>query len=89
MKREFAIHVRKRADKLVRGKWTYYEERREVRVLARAEGYAMVRIKGCATFAVPEKELQPMSAALESPSPGIEPSNEGSGSQASRSPDQL
>jgi hypothetical protein len=31
-----------------------------VRVMVRAEGYAMVRLKGCAPFVVPEKELRPI-----------------------------
>lgn len=32
----------------------------EVRVMVRAEGYAMVRRRGCAPFVVAEKELQPL-----------------------------
>lgn len=32
----------------------------EVRVMARAEGYAMVRHKGAVPFAVPEEKLSPI-----------------------------
>jgi hypothetical protein len=32
----------------------------EVRVLARSEGYAMVRRKGCMPFVVAEKKLTPL-----------------------------
>jgi hypothetical protein len=32
----------------------------QVRVMARAEGYAMVRLKGNSPFVVPEKELHPI-----------------------------
>ena len=35
----------------------HWREAGEVRVMARAEGYAMVRRKGCMPFAVSEKDL--------------------------------
>lgn len=57
-KREFAIHQ----DFTIcveGGKFVDKHREREVRVLARAEGWAMVRIKGGSTFAVPEKQLRP------------------------------
>ena len=42
------------------GKWVYEGEVSTVRVMARAEGYAMVRHKGCVPFVVSEKDLHPM-----------------------------
>lgn len=42
------------------GKWEYQDREREVRVMARAEGYAMVRLKGCMPYVAPEKELHPL-----------------------------
>lgn len=38
-----------------------------VRVMARGEGYAMVRRKGCAPFIVPEKELKQNAPAVKRP----------------------
>tara|TARA_R110000744_G_scaffold300691_1_gene409826 strand:+ start:52 stop:216 length:165 start_codon:yes stop_codon:yes gene_type:complete len=37
----------------------HWDEAGEVRVMARADGYAMVRRKGCMPFAVSEKDLSP------------------------------
>ena len=43
---------------IVNGKYQRETRPEEVRVMARAEGYALVRKKGCMPFAVREKELQ-------------------------------
>jgi hypothetical protein len=60
MKREFAVY--RRVDlEVVNGKWADRSTDVEVRVMARAEGYAMVRNKGCMPFVVSEKHLQPPS----------------------------
>lgn len=40
------------------GKWVTEIQRRDVRVLAVAEGYAMVRLKGAAPYVAPLKQLQ-------------------------------
>lgn len=40
------------------GKFVSRIAQEAVRVMARAEGYAMVRRKGCAPFVVSEKELE-------------------------------
>ena len=57
-KKEMA-QLRRKRSAVVDGRWKLVEEVSEVRVLARAEGYAMVRFKGCAPFVVQEKELSP------------------------------
>lgn len=44
---------------VVNGKFARETEQWEVRVMARAEGYALVRRKGGMPFAVREKDLQP------------------------------
>lgn len=49
--------TRKTPDRLVGGIWYYKTEIRSVRVMATAEGYAMVRFKGAAPFVCREKEL--------------------------------
>ncbi len=43
---------------VVDGKWSEEIERRVVRVMAIAEGYAMVRQKGCIPYVAPLKELE-------------------------------
>lgn len=53
----FKVHFKRHPVKLTRDGWEYETVEREVRVLAEAEGYAMVRVKGGAAFAVPIKEL--------------------------------
>ena len=58
MKREFAILERKFPEALVAGKWTYRTQVDRVRVMARAEGYAMVRFPGAMPFVAPEKDLR-------------------------------
>lgn len=59
MKRETAILTRKLpADYSSKGGWRYVAEEFEVRVLARSEGYAMVRRPRCAPFVCPEKDLR-------------------------------
>jgi hypothetical protein len=40
------------------GKFERYTQHRSVRVLAVAEGWAMVRVKGCSTYAAPLKQIQ-------------------------------
>jgi hypothetical protein len=58
MSREFAVYLR--VDTVVvNGKWVNETTPIDVRVMARAEGYAMVRRKGCLPFAVSEKQLRP------------------------------
>jgi hypothetical protein len=60
LRKELAIHIVRRPIKYRPSTgYEYAEERREVRVMVRAEGYAMVRRKGCMPYVVPEKELQP------------------------------
>lgn len=56
MKKEMAIYHQE-IPHIENGKFVYRTEQRIVRVIARAEGYAMVRNKGCAPFAVREKDL--------------------------------
>lgn len=58
--KEMAIHVRKEPEAFRDGKWTYRTTMHEVRVMARTEGYAMVRFKGCMPFVVSEKTLRPL-----------------------------
>ena len=54
--REFATHNRLLIE-LVAGKFVRRIKPERVRVMARAEGYAMVRLKGCMPFVVPESSL--------------------------------
>lgn len=51
------ILTRTTPDKMVGGRWYYKTETLPVRVMATAEGYAMVRRKGCVPFVCREKEL--------------------------------
>jgi hypothetical protein len=44
---------------IVNGKFTTVIKPERVRVLSRAEGYAMVRHKGAMPFVVPEKDTSP------------------------------
>lgn len=44
------------------GTWEYETFSVEVRVMAEAENYAMVRRKGCVPFVVPVKELSTLHA---------------------------
>lgn len=55
-----AIYTRTFPKAFVQGKWTHETVESEVRVMAEAEGYAMVRHKGCVPFAVRLKELRPL-----------------------------
>lgn len=59
-KKEFAIYLRTGRVRQSDGKWkdVVVEEHR-VRVMARAEGYAIVRNPGCTPFVVSEKYLAP------------------------------
>jgi hypothetical protein len=61
-KREMAIHAAPKPV-VVNGKWARALERREVTVMARADGYAMVRRKGCLPYVAPEKELHAIDAS--------------------------
>jgi hypothetical protein len=45
---------------VVNGRFQSKYRPEQVRVMVRAEGYAMVRLKGCSPFVVPEKELHPI-----------------------------
>jgi len=60
MKREIAIITRTRPVSFTGGKWTYATDRDEVRVMSRAEGYAMVRFPRCMPFVCSEKDLSPI-----------------------------
>lgn len=62
-KREFAYLARTFPVALVSGKWTYRTQVDTVRVMSRAEGYAMVRLKGAMPFVVSEKALYASPAA--------------------------
>lgn len=53
-----AIHVVRRPVRITDKGWEYETERFEVRVMAVAEGYAMVRRKGCMPYVAPVKELE-------------------------------
>ena len=59
MKRERAIHVVRKPASLRAGKWEYGIEERDVFVMARVDGYAMVRRPGCLPYVAPEEELRP------------------------------
>lgn len=56
MKKEYATYMRPK-HVLEQGKWRKEIVPQQVRVMARAEGYAMVRLTGMAPFCVSEKEL--------------------------------
>ena len=62
MKREFAVLTRTRLE-LVAGKLTNETTTGVVRVMARTEGYAMVRFKGAMPFVVSEAALSPTRSA--------------------------
>lgn len=66
--KEIAVYHRP-CCRLEGGKFVHYTEPQVVRVLVRAEGYAMVRQKGCMTHAVPEKELTPYQAQAKAQEP--------------------
>jgi hypothetical protein len=55
-KKEMAIHTRHVAD-IEHGRFVRRTRPELVRVMARAEGYAMVRLSGCVPFVVSEKDL--------------------------------
>lgn len=57
--KEMAMYDRKIVV-VVAGKFAQETRPEEVRVMARAEGFALVRRKGCLPFAVWEKELRPI-----------------------------
>lgn len=57
MAKKFAIHVHRHPDGFFGGKWHYTVTDRRVRVLAIAEGWAMVRFNQ-GTYCVPTKELK-------------------------------
>ena len=52
-----ATHLYRRPTHMEAGKWVYAEDRRKVRVMAIADGYAMVRLKGAMPYVCPIKEL--------------------------------
>jgi hypothetical protein len=52
-----AVHSKSMPDKLINGKWVDKIDEREVRVMAVAEGYAMVRRKGAIPYVCPVKEI--------------------------------
>ena len=56
-KKQMAKYTR-RVPTLKQGRWSHDEVTTEVRVLAVAEGYAMVRRKGTGPFVVSVKELE-------------------------------
>lgn len=58
MAKEYAIHSAQ-VHAVVNGRWVVDTDKRKVRVMARAEGYAMVRRNGCGPYVVCEKELSP------------------------------
>jgi hypothetical protein len=58
-RKEFAIYRRIEKVPAQRG-WVNRIHDMEVRVMARADGYAMVRLPRCMPFVVPEKTLTPL-----------------------------
>ncbi len=56
-KKEYRVLTETRPDKFTKGKWTYINSTRVVRLMAQAEGYAMVRNQGCMPFCVSVKNL--------------------------------
>ncbi len=58
MSRELAILERQFPVSFTDGKWINRTQLDTVRVMVRAEGYAMVRLKGCVPFVVSEKQLR-------------------------------
>lgn len=64
MKRSKEAAIYQRMDRaMVVGKWVRTVEPIPVRVLARAEGYAMVRLPGAMPFVVSEHDLRPVEAS--------------------------
>ncbi len=60
MAREFALYSHPE-HKFENGRWVEYSRPpKEVRVMCRAEGYAMVRYPGCAPFVVKESTMSPV-----------------------------
>jgi hypothetical protein len=57
-----AIHKFVSPDKYDGKNWTYKTDPREVEVLAVADGYAMVRRKGCAPYICQAKEIKEKNA---------------------------
>ncbi len=57
-KAETAIYINRQPVRFRANKWEYEDTTSEVRVMARGEGYAMVRHKGCFPFVVSEKMLR-------------------------------
>lgn len=57
--REYAIWKRHKGREWIDRRWVHTFEDIDVRVMVRAEGYAMVRRHGCMPFAVSENELRP------------------------------
>ena len=53
-----AILTRKEPDKFLNGEWTYKTTQFEVKVMATAEGYSMVRRSGCMPFVCRAKDLE-------------------------------
>ena len=53
-----AIHKQVSPDKFDGKKWTYKTNLIEVEVMAIADGYAMVRRKGCAPYVCQAKEIK-------------------------------
>lgn len=60
MRREKAIWTRDYAVSFDGHSWDYETEQCEVRVMSRAEGYAMVRRPRCMPFVCSEKDLSPI-----------------------------
>jgi hypothetical protein len=56
-KKEYWVLTETLPDKLTKGKWTHITSTRVVRLMAQAEGYAMVRNQGCMPFCVSVKKL--------------------------------
>lgn len=59
MKKEFAMYAWNRL-RMVNGRCVKVVGSEMVRVMARAEGYAMVRLKGSMPFLCAEKDLTPV-----------------------------
>lgn len=57
MMKDKAIYTKQEPDKLTRNGWVYKTAQFEVRIMAVAEGYAMVRRKGAMPFICQEKDL--------------------------------
>jgi hypothetical protein len=61
---------------MAKHEWHTSKFGRSIRIMARVEGYVMLRHKGCTPFTVPEKEIAEFIPALERDSTE-EPSREG------------